>query len=327
MKALWWIASTYSIGFVVGPAVNLVFKGIDFHVLGIHVTYLNFVGMFMACLLLASLLVNNLLIHDCSNELDLKQYLKDHQCTTGDLEEMDEHSAETTPLIRSGNMNYSAINESEVPLEVVLKAYCSNTNLVLMFSSTFFFMYVLFSSDVLLPLICLDTFGWSITSITYIFIIYGGGYFLVLLLMSALTDSPSRVFHSTLLCMVLQMLQLGVLVLIGVLQRDGSRDVVLMVFFLIFWSFAWCLEEVLLRSLTSAIVPSSVQSFTEATRAGVARLSTIVAALTAPLLTSYLHWWAGVLIVVTLILFVCFVVNRRSLRDPDEIDLLGGQKL
>ena len=67
------------------------------------------------------------------------------------------------------------------------------------------------------------------------------------------------------------------------------------------------------------MVPSQVQSFTETLRAGVARLSTIMAALTTPLLMPYLHWWSMVLIVLTVAIMVCFVVRMPYLREPKEV--------
>lgn len=75
-RALYYISSAYTIGFIIAPAINLLYKNIDFHVFSIHVTYLNFGGIFMAILLTLTLIVNNTLVHDCSAIIDYKEYLK-----------------------------------------------------------------------------------------------------------------------------------------------------------------------------------------------------------------------------------------------------------
>lgn len=60
------------------------------------------------------------------------------------------------------------------------------------------------------------------------------------------------------------------------------------------------------------MVPSNIQSFTETLRSGVARLATILASFSVPLLVPYLDWCAVVLFVVVLFVFVGFVVRMRN---------------
>ena len=78
-RALWWLASTYSIGFVTGPGVAIFFRDIKFNIGGIRVNHLNFVGFFIAGLGLVALFVCNFMLHDCSRQFDLKEYLRDRE--------------------------------------------------------------------------------------------------------------------------------------------------------------------------------------------------------------------------------------------------------
>merc|ERR1711970_461131 len=99
------------------------------------------------------------------------------------------------------------MDNDTIPWLEVLTKVCSNNDTLLIILSTFFFNYALFSSDILIPLICLVTFKWDISSLTYIFIGYGATYFLVLMLLSRLCKNTHAVYYCSLICTVMQILQ------------------------------------------------------------------------------------------------------------------------
>ena len=49
-RILWLIASSYSLGFVFGPALGIIFNGIDFRVFGLPINYTNFAAVFISSL-------------------------------------------------------------------------------------------------------------------------------------------------------------------------------------------------------------------------------------------------------------------------------------
>ena len=61
-----------SLGFVVGPAINFGFTRIDWQLGAWHLTYANFIGMFMAAVFLIVLLIVHFGVHNLSREYDLK---------------------------------------------------------------------------------------------------------------------------------------------------------------------------------------------------------------------------------------------------------------
>ena len=168
--------------------------------------------------------------------------------------------------------NNNTDRTTTIPWTKVLLEVCTNKDSLLVIVSTFFFSYTLFSSDILIPLVCLVTFQWDVSSLTYIFIGYGAAYFVVLVLMSRLCKNSHSVYYCTLFCTVMQVLQYMFLLSISVVERQSDRDVVLITFFLLSGMVVWTVEEVLLRKLISNMVPSKVQSFTESIRSGFARL-------------------------------------------------------
>ena len=207
----------------------------------------------------------------------------------------------------------------------VLSKVCSNKDTLLIIASTFFFNYALFSSDLVIPLVCLITFQWNVSSLTYIFIGYGATYFLVLVVLSRLCTNSRSVYYCTLLCTVMQVLQYVFLLCISVLTRNGHQDVTFVTLFLLSGLFVWTIEEVLLRKLMSGMVPSKIQSFTESIRSGFARVGTIVASPTTPLLMPYMSWWSATLIALTIGFLACFAARKRYLIQPVEMEFEVGK--
>ena len=70
------LSSVYAIGFMIGPALNFLFTNISFSIGPLVINKTNFIGIFMPCWLVFCFFVSNLLVHDCSSELDLKEYLR-----------------------------------------------------------------------------------------------------------------------------------------------------------------------------------------------------------------------------------------------------------
>ena len=75
-RALLWLSSIYSFGFIIGPSLNFAFIGIEFKIGSIVISHLNFIGIFMFVLLFIVIIIVNFLVHDCSMEFDLKHHLQ-----------------------------------------------------------------------------------------------------------------------------------------------------------------------------------------------------------------------------------------------------------
>ena len=146
---LWKIAAAYLVGFALGPGLGILFKNISFDIWLIHVDYTNFVGIFIAGLLFTALIVANALIVG-------KVYLRKHDLDFIDDDHFHVYDADF------GNAELES-NSEKTPLLLVkgkstaelMKTLLKNLNVVLILLSSFFFMYCLFASDVLLPLIIL----------------------------------------------------------------------------------------------------------------------------------------------------------------------------
>ena len=328
-RALWWLASVYSFGFMIGPVVILFFKNIDFYIGSVHITQLNAIALFMAGLLLLTVVVAHFLIHDCSAEIDLKEYLK-QQRTQSDLEKHDEEPVklvynvptEETQLLVSNDYQKSddTLNTFvTIPMSVIVRQLMRNPEAVLMFISTFIFMYGLFSADVLLPLLTIDVLEWSLTTLTWLLITYSIVYFALLMVMSKYCTGSLGVYIMSIVCIVFNIILFVSMSAMKVWSRNQVRDIVLMTCFIISYAFGWVIEEVIVRCMLAKMVPSHCQSFTESCRNAVSRSSTIVASVSAPLVLPFLEWWSAGLLLLIVVLLFFFVVRRRRLIDISEI--------
>ena len=128
------------------------------------------------------------------------------------------------------------------------------------------------------------------------------------------------VYNMSVVCIAAIVLMFATIIALAVLPRNTSRDIVLMVLFVVFWVFSWIIEEVIMRCMLAKMVPSCTQSFVETLRNGASRVSTIVASITAPMAMHCLQWWSAGLVVIVVVLLTGFLVRRRQLCNIEQID-------
>jgi hypothetical protein len=264
----------------------------------------------MAILLMITLVIVEFLIHDYSKESDANK----------DDNRMENRNDSTEEEIEKGGLYESdADTEDEssssdtVEVKIVLKGLVTSTDALLMFVSTLWFMYNLFSTLILLPLIVLIILKWNLSALTVVIITDGMLYFFLLMLMSKYCTTDRAVYVMTVISIIAQMCMLFVIIAMKLLPRNLSRDIVLMVLLLLFGAFGWFIEEVLLSWMLVQMVPSNCQSFTNSLRNGVSRFSEIAAAISAPIILPYLQFWAYCLVIIVFILLLIFLARRKAL--------------
>lgn len=321
-KALWWLASTYSFGFIVGPGLSLLFQQVNFNIGIVTVTNLNFVGLFMAGLSILAMFVANTLVYDCSKEFDLKEYEKQQQKKAYNREKKNNGKKN---IITNVNDDFPEVTFSYItsahqmtPL-LTVKGLLTNFDSVLLLFTTYVTMFSLFGTDLMIPLLVSNTFYWKQVAVSYIFIAYGIAYLIILIIMMKLCSTSRSVYIATIICLVFALVQYASLFVIENGVREKTRDIVLFILYLFCWMIGWCIEEVLIRNMIGKMVPSCVQSFTETFRSGCARISAIMVSLLIPLLMTYLQMYIVVMFIIFFVLFVCFIVRKEYLKNPREI--------
>ena len=148
----------------------------------------------MPCWLIFCLFVANFLVHDCSKQFDLKEYL-----TREESKETKERSNSNIKdgLIKSGSGTYFAnivgreneeISEEtrlidkkssdtelqeSIPIGKIVGVLLTNTDTLLIFSATVFFMYGIFAVSALQPLLVTEVLEWGIQRLSAIYLCTG----------------------------------------------------------------------------------------------------------------------------------------------------------
>ena len=118
----------------------------------------------------------NALIHDCSLEFDLKAYLRKYNAdfiNDDHFQMLDEDNNQRISIgiydAYFGNVKLEndletthLLPEKEKSTAELLKVLLKNPNVVIILLPSFFFMYCLFATDFLLPLITLELMKWDI---------------------------------------------------------------------------------------------------------------------------------------------------------------------
>ena len=315
-RTTWWLASSYGFGFIIGPVCNIAFENIEFEFGLIKITNLNFVSIFIALIVIAVFVAVNVLVHDCSAEVDLKDIT-----TQARINETQMHSFDNPTCSESSEPTtvQPAITSANLSSRNMLTIICTNRDILLMLSSTFIFAYCMISCDVLLPLVILDVLEWNLRTLSITFTVFGIAYFISLIFLSKRCVSQKSIYNMCIFCSVCQLIVFGIFIAMKQLNRNFARDVLLMILVLIPYLFVWYLDDVILRNMISRMVPSDLQCFTEALRNGMSSVSSVLAAITAPLILTYLHWWSAGMICLIMVLLFAFLWWRPSLINITEI--------
>ena len=322
-RAMLWLASTYSFGFIIGPSLNTMFVTIDFYIGWIRINRMNFVAIFMAFCLLVVMIIANYLISNCSAEFDLKEFLSHQEATTDkDVNHEDEqdelidydlqHDSETEKML-------PVVHQESIPVKNVLRTLATNIDTVLMFTSSFTLMYMLMVASTILPLMVTTELQWGVKGLSILYAIYGIGDFVILMTLAVYCRTNRSIYYTSVLSITNQLLLYVILLILSVVERYFPRDVGLMGLFLLTFVISWIFDDVLVRVMLGKMVPSNIQSFTEGLRCGVAKFSIILATLSTPFVFQYITWVSVGSIIIIFLIILCFIIRRKYLIEPKEV--------
>lgn len=230
----------------------------------------------------------------------------------------------------SWSANYSAAEDSNKhfsksswelrPLGLVLTDLFTHADVLLMFVSTFVFVYSLFAVDVLIPLLTGLVLEWNLTSISLIFVANGMSYIIMVMVSSKICVTDRAVYNMMIISIVSIVLLFVIVILLHFLKRHKAVSILLMSVFVIFLGLGWFVEEVLIRCTLAKMVPSNYQSFVEALRHGVSQAGMILAAVTVPIFLRYYKIWCTGIIVSNIVLLLVFLRRRNSLLMVREVE-------
>ena len=128
------------------------------------------------------------------------------------------------------------------------------------------------------------------------------------------------VYDASILSIVSQILLCGVMICFKMLPRSFLKDIVLMVVLIVTKNLGYSFEQVFMKVMFSKMVPSTIQCASEGIRGGVGNVAMIAGSLTVAVLLPVLHWWSSAVAAVYMLLLLGFVLRKKSLVEPREID-------
>ena len=382
-SALWWLSAFYSIGFVIGAVVVIIFQSIDFYIGNVHFNDLNSVGFLIITLLIVVLIVINVLIHDCSAMMDLnmsfrgnniletnESITKEKLSCNGRINKVSENSSllnsfsnqrmyyssnddsissqkdkkfqksegsilgidneDSLSINYSWSVNHSVTDESNIiskstwetkSIKLVFRGLFTHIDALLMFTSTFIFVYSLFAVHVMLPLLTVVILDWSLTSLSIIFVANGVAYIAMIIVNAKFCVTDRAIYNMLIISIISLNFLFVIMILLQDFKNNETASILLMIIFVIFLASGWVVEEVLIRCTLAKMVPSNFQNFMESLRNGISRLSMVLAAITVPICLPYLKRWCTGIIVANSLLLIAFLLRRKTLLLVREIEI------
>ena len=317
----------FSLGFILSPGTTIFFKLFDFFIGSFHLVYANLVSLFTMFIFCVLWVLTYAVVTDLSKECDLKE--TEVEKVVWDIKQKnDQYSKnDNTPLLAKNindidadyinDFNDTGLKHSSIFLNKkdFFKSIVTSFDLCLLLCFCFVCSFVLFGLDTMVPLIGSSYFGFDAKDISIIYIIDGILYGLVL---AGLAKIASRYadFHIILFAVCIEILGLVSVLCIQVHHDNIYFNYVCLCVYVVAFSSAWCIEEVLTRSLFGKLVPSSCQSYAEGIRRSTSNVAFIISGVTTAGLFEYLTVTASVLIGCMVIMFGMFYQRKMTLLCP-----------
>jgi len=337
IRTNFWLAVFGFTGVLMGPGLSAIFKESQVQLGSFTLNYLNIPSLVIAGLMLIGLFTVNALVHDCSAQIDLKEYLKQKQdesevCLTttakcdGECAEEDNGSNFCKPETNSGEDHCYLTTPSSsqtIPVMQVIRAFATDPGTIIIFLATFISMYSTYSACVVLPIIIKGGLHWDIQALSIIVVVYGVLGLILITILGRFLENNKSIYLTSLFGISCQACSCFSLTLLKLLPRNNIRDVVLMSFELAFLIVGWYFADTLLRVTLAKMVPSRIQSFSECLRAGTTRCAVILASFVAPNILPWLPWWVGALFLILVGVLVSYIALRRYFLEPKEFSFDG----
>ena len=316
IRANFWLTAFGFLGVLLGPGISAMFKGFEIHIGKLTINYLNFPGIFLSALMTISLILVNVLVHDCSAEIDLKEYLKNNRDEypsneTDEQNKTDEKAEEICYL--------SNIENQTIAIKHVLKCFSTNLDIIVIFLATFISMYSMYSACVVLPLIMQVNLKWDIRVVSIVIVAYGLLGFILIVILGRFLNSSRSVYYTSIFSIICQACACLSITLLKTLQTNLYGDIILLSVEISSLVISWFFADTLLRVTLAKMVPSRIQSFSECLRAGVTRCAIISASFIAPYVLQWLLWWSCGVFVIVILLLITFVIRKKHLLEPQEL--------
>ena len=282
----------YSVGFSIGPAINVLFLNVDFAIGSWRITYVNIPGLYMAVVFVVNQLLMCFLVHDLSEEYDYSEL------------KIEEQTGESDEILLSH--------------AYIWKKLLTNIDWTLLVMATFIFAVTVLACDMWLPLIVLKEMDLGAKALNIV--VVGSGIFTIVLLF-LLAWKPftlKSVYVSYLIAIIVMTVVLFILLVLKVYHSSTSLNILLLVLYSTMYPFVTYMHQLPAVTLTH-MIPQSSKGYVQGIQHGVYKVGALCGLLLSPMVYNYLLETVTVTTVISLTIFVAIIVRRKSLINPEII--------
>ena len=274
----------YTTGFVMGPALNVMFLKIDFRIGQLHVNKYNFIGIFLGIMLA----IYNIFVYFGLHDLSRIQ--------------------ERTPSDENSGPNISQ-ESSNVPLGKILR----NFGIMLMILSSSMINYVAVITELILPILSEKQFHWTIERLSIttticvaIFVVFS------LVLRNRLITGHRRMYFLYLACLLVLLCNLMLLMLPELTQLNTiSMQTFIFTLIILMNSFAGFISIAIAKTIYLTLIPPISASFYEGIRGTIYRVFGLLAYFSASFVASYLVLVIPILGIIVGVVSVVLWLQRK----------------
>lgn len=340
------VGMAFNLGFIIGPGFNFAFESINFYIGDLHITYVNVPGLYMAVLFIFVQIMCFFMVFDLSKEYDMKA---DNIHTTP-REKLDklaqEKLASAEGSLNTSSRTYASHDVTNVYFGTsvsltihsneyepllggndgtddnacsILGKMMSKFDTAMMIICSYFTTFFIVCYNMWLPLLVIDTLGWTITEMNGI--VFGAGTLCALMLavLSWKPLSEGATYYLSIFSTFGLALLSGVFICLSWKHDNVTMNICLFVLYGCSFAFVSVMEEIFMIGCMAKMVSSRIQTFSESIRLSMSRLGALTALLTSPILYEYIHIVGYVNIGLIAIAFVMFLSRAKMLKSPRTI--------
>ena len=180
----------------------------------------------------------------------------------------------------------------------------------------FFESYFSITFDLWVPLLVIDTMGWSVSMLSWVFIWQGVACVVPCAVLTCVTITDRHMYFIALACVVSLCLMESVFMVLSVYNSNKVLGYVCWLLFAVLYAVLIIMEEVFLVGCLAKMVSSRIQTFADSIRLTMYRLGALIALLTSALIFQWIEIVGWVHIAVIIAGFSLMVIRRETFMNP-----------
>ena len=322
-------------GLILGPAMNFIFRSVNFHIGDIHVTFANVLGFYMAGLFICADILTILFVSDLSKEYDLKAYeekaesdsksqmtdtenaqlFKNEDVKTSDEEGFNNDNVQKKTLKDDDDgCDDEKPSSTDIPLKML-----QNFDILFIFMLTYVLYFWMIGFDMWLPMLVVNTLQMGVNELTVLVSISAILTIVILLFFTKKTLSDRDMFNLSIVCLIALGVMQFIIVLLKTFHLSYVANMVLLVLWEIMFSMPTLIDDIFTVTFLAKVTSTKFQTFAESFRQCASLAGSMTALLTSAIAFDVSEYVCIGGIVLDVLLVIILIVRRKTFLKPSLI--------